>query len=216
MVNQLEKSVLHFIETMNKYPQIDSPVVKKGGVRYRSESVQLQVDEKIHLSPELKYFYEHCEIMCDVRHDGHELKSTGIDLGNALLCLWPSKNLVLRQDGFRWIGMDRKEDPNWNPFWLVIADINDAPIVVVTDKEGSPVMASYEGGALFPIANSFSNFLDYLSTTIELIHEKYNGEIIDDESYELLEGFIDHLKERLAKINDSDELIDHFIDYLYG
>ncbi|MGG3281093.1 hypothetical protein [Paenibacillus solani] len=74
----------------------------------------------------------------------------------------------------------------------------------------------WEGGVLFPIANSFSDFLDYLSTTIELIHEKYNGEIIDDESYELLEGFIDHLKEMLTKINESDELIDHFIDYLYG
>lgn len=201
---------------MNKFPQIESPVVKKGGVRYRSESVKLEVDEKIHLSSELKYFYEHCEIICDVRHDGHELKTMGIDLGNAPLCLWPSKNLVLRQEGFRWIGVDRKEDPNWNPFWLVIADINDDPIVVATDKEGSPVMASYEGGTLFPIANSFSDFLYYLSTTIELINEKYHGDIIDDESCELLEGFIDNLRERLTKINDSDELTDNFIDYLYG
>lgn len=215
-MKQLEYSILNFIETMNKYPQIESPVVKKGGVRYRSELVKLQVDEKIYLSPELKYFYEHCEIICDVRHNGHELKSMGIYLGNATLCLWPSKNLVLRQDGFRWIGMDRKEDPNWNPFWLVIADINDDPIVVVTDKEDSPVMASYEGGALFPIANSFPDFLNYLSTTIELIQEKYNGEIIDDESCELLEGFIENLKEILTKINNSDELIENFIDYLFG
>ncbi|MGG3282333.1 hypothetical protein [Paenibacillus solani] len=215
-MKQLENSILNFIETMNKYPQIESPVVKKGGVRYRSESVKLQVDDKIHLSPELKYFYEHCEIICDVRHDGHELKSMGIDLGNALLSLWSSKNLVLRQDGFRWIGVDRKEDPNWNPYWLVIADVNDDPIVVVTDKEGSPVTASYEGGALFPIANSLSDFLDYLSATIELIQEKYNGEIINDETCELLEGFIEDLKETLIKMNNSNELIDNFIDYLYG
>lgn len=215
-VKQLENSILHFIEIMNKYPQIESPVVKKGGVRYRSGLAKLQIDEKIYLSPELKYFYEHCEIICDVRHDGHELKSMGIDIGNALLCLWSSKNLVLRQDGFRWIGTDRKENPNWNPFWLVIADINDDPIVVVTDKEGSPVMASYEGGALFPIANSFPDFLDYLSTTIELIQEKYNGEIINDESCDLLEGFIENLKEMLTKIKNSDELIENFINYLYG
>lgn len=215
-MRQLENSILNFVETMNKYPQTESPVVKKGEVRYRSESLKLVIEERIHLSPELQYFYEHCEIICDVRHDGHELKNMGIDLGNALLCLWPSKNLVLRQEGFRWIGMDRKENPNWNSFWLVIADINDAPIVVVTDKEGSPVMASYEGGELFTIANSFSEFLDYLSITIKLIQEKYNGEIINEESYELLEGFIDHLKEELTKINNSDELIEHFIDYLYG
>lgn len=216
-MKRLEKSMLNFIETMNKHPQIESPVVKKGGVHYNSESVKLVVDERIHLSPELQYFYQHCEIICDVRHDGHELKNMGIDLGNALLHLWPSKNLVLRQDGFRWIGIDRKENPNWNPFWLVIADINDDPIVVVTDKEDSPVMASYEGGALFPIANSFSDFLDYLSITVELIQEEYNGEIIDDETYELLERFIDNLKEELTRINAiDDELIEHFIDYLYG
>lgn len=214
-MKRLEKSMINFIETMNKHPQIESPVVKKGGVHYRS--VKLVVDERIQLSPELQYFYQHCEIICDVRHDGHELQSMGIDLGNALLSLWHSKNLVLRQDGFRWIGMDRKENPKWNPFWLVIADINDAPIVVLTDKEGSPIMASYEGGELFPIANSFSEFLDYLSITIELIQGKYNGEIIDDETYELLEGFIDNLKEELTRINaNDDELIEHFIDYLYG
>jgi hypothetical protein len=215
-VKQLEHSIVHFIETMKTYPQIDSPVVKNGGVHYRSEPIKLQVDEKIALSTELKTFYEHCEIICDVRHDGHELKSMGIDLGNAPLSLWPSQNLALRQDGFRWIGPDRKENPNWHPNWLVIADSNDNPIVVVTDKEGSPVMASYEGGALFPIADSFSDFLDYLSAAIELVQGKYNGEIINDESYELLEGFIENLKERLANVNTSEELIENFIDYLYG
>lgn len=215
-MKQLENSIFHFIETMNKYPPIESPVVKKGILRYRQESLKLHIDEKIHLSPELKYFYEHCEIICDVRHDGHELKSMGIDLGNAPLSLWSSKNLVLRQDGFRWIGMDRTENPNWNPCWLVIADMNDDPIVVVTDKESSPVMASYEGGALFPIADSLSDFLDYLSTTIELIQEEYNGEIIHEESCELLEGFTEHLKEKLVKINHTEEPVENFINYLYG
>lgn len=215
-MKQIEDSVFKFIQTMNKYPQEESPVVKNGGVRKKSELATLQVDEKIYLSPELKFFYEHCEIICDVRHDGQKLKSTSIDLGNAPLYLWSPENLIYRQEGFRWIGTDLKEDPKWNPFWLVIADINDDPVVVVTDREGSPVMASYESGALFPIANSFSDFLDYLSITLELIQEKYNGEIIDDESCELLEGFIEELKVMLSKINHNNELIENYIDYLYG
>ena len=214
-MKQIEDSILNFIRTVNKYPQ-ESRVVKIGGVRYSSELVKLQVNEKVYLSPELKFFYEQCEIICDIRHDGSELKSTAIDLGNAHLDLWSPENLVYRQDGFRWNGMDRKEDPNWNPFWLVIADINDNPIVVVTDEEGSPVMASYEGGSLFPIANSFFDFLDYLSIIFELIQGKYNGEIIDDESCELLESFIEDLKEVLSTINNNDELVGNFIDYLYG
>jgi len=215
-MKKIDDSILNFIQTMNKHPQEESLVVKNGGVRYRSELVKLQVDEKIYLSPELKFFYEHCEIICDIRHDGHKLKSTSVNLGNALLDLCSPENLIYRQEGFRWIGTDLKEDPEWNPFWLVIADINDDPVVVVTDKEGSPVMASYESGALFPIANSFSDFLDYLSVTIELIQGKYNGEIIDDESFEFLEGFIEDLKERISKINHNDELVENFIDYLYG
>lgn len=215
-MKKIDDSILNFVQTMNKYPQEECPIVKNGGVRYRSEIAKLQVDEKIYLSPELKFFYEHCEIICDVRHDGHNLKCTSMDIGIGLFCLCSPENLVYRQQGFRWVGTDLKENPEWNPFWLVVADINDDPVVVVTDKEGSPVMASYESGALFPIANSFSDFLDYLSITLELVQKKYNGEIIDDDSCELLEGFIEDLKEVLSKINHNDELVENFIDYLYG
>jgi len=95
-VKQLKDSILKFIQTMNKYPQEECPIVKNGGVRYRSEIAKLQVDEKIYLSPELKFFYEHCEIICDIRHDGHKLKSTSIDLGNASFSLWSPENLVYR------------------------------------------------------------------------------------------------------------------------
>jgi len=214
-LKQLEESIVKFIKTMNKYPQGESPVVKKGGVRYRSELVKLQIDKKVYLSTELKTFYEQCEIICDVRHDGLELKSTSIDLGHALLYLWPSQNLIYRQEGFLWIGAERKENLNWHPFWLVIADINDNPIVVVTDKAGSPVMASY-GGDLFPIADSFSDFLNYLSITLELVQGKYDGEIVDDESCELLVDFIEDLKEALSETNHNDELVENLIDYLYG
>ena len=201
---------------MNRYPQTDPQVIKIGGVQYRSESATLQVDERIYLSPELKFFYEHCEVICDVRYDGHKLKSTGINLGNGRLSLCSPRNLVHRQDGFRWIGTERKEDLNWNEFWLVIADSDDDPIVVVTDKEGSPIMASYESGDLFPIADSFSDFLDYLSVILELIHGKYSGKIMDEESCELIVGFVESLKEVLSKINSNNELVENFIDYLYG
>lgn len=50
-----------------------------------------------------------------------------------------------------------------------------------------------------------------LKITLTLVQGKYNGEIIDDESCELLEGFIEDLKEKISKI-----IVGNFIDYLYG
>ncbi|MEK4425005.1 hypothetical protein [Solibacillus sp. FSL K6-1523] len=215
-MEKLKDSIVNFIQVMNTYPRAESQIIKSGGVRYRSELIKQQTDEKIHLSPELQFFYGHCEIVCDVRNDGFNLKSTGIDMGNGLLELWSPEHLVDRQVGYRWIGINLKENPDWHPFWLVIADINDDPIVVVTDQEHSPVMAFYEAGDLFPIAHSFADFLDYLSIMFTFIHETYAGEIIDDESCECVEGFIEALKERLSEINPHEELVSNFIDYFYG
>lgn len=52
----------------------------------------------------------------------------------------------------------KRENPNWNPNWLVVADKDDDPIVVVTNEENSPVFASYETSPLFPIDNSCGRY----------------------------------------------------------
>ncbi|WP_167397448.1 SMI1/KNR4 family protein [Lysinibacillus mangiferihumi] len=84
-----------------------------------------------------------------------------------------------RQEGFRWIGVEQEENPKWNPNWIVFADKDDDPIVVVTNRENTPVLASYETSELFPIADSFSDFLDSLSATLLIVHENFEGEIMD-------------------------------------
>ncbi|MCS1384071.1 hypothetical protein NXZ75_17835 [Lysinibacillus sphaericus] len=215
-MKQLEKSIFKFIEALNEYPKEDSPVEKNGGVRYRSKLAKLDVDEKIYLSPELILFYQQCEIICNIRPDGYQLDCTDIDLGNSLLFLYAADKLVRRQEGFRWIGTEKREDPNWNPNWLVVADKDDDPIVVVTNQENSPVFASYETSALFPIADSFSVFLDALSVTLEIIHEKFKGEIMDEETFEIYDDFVEKLKSSLISILKKEEYADNLIDYLYG
>ncbi|MGE7943581.1 hypothetical protein ACQKNB_15995 [Lysinibacillus xylanilyticus] len=218
-MKQLENSVLKFIQAMNQYPKEESPLEKNeknGEVLYRSELVKLQVDEKIYLSPELNFFYEHCEIIRYIRPDGYQLDCPFIDLGNNLLSLYSPDKLGRRQEGFRWIGAEKKENPNWDSNWLVVADKDDDPIVVVTNQENSPVMASYETSALFPIADSFSAFLDSLSVTLEIIHEKFKGEIMDEETFEVYDDFIVTLKSSLSKTLKKEEYAENFIDYLYG
>ena len=100
--------------------------------------------------------------------------------------------------------------------WLVVADKDDDPIVVVTNQENSPVFASYETSPLFPIADSFSAFLDALAVTLEIIHEKFKGEIMDEETFDIYDDFIEMLKSSLSSILKKEEYADNFIDYLYG
>ncbi|CAM5364879.1 SMI1/KNR4 family protein OS=Lysinibacillus sphaericus OX=1421 GN=LS41612_13375 PE=4 SV=1 [Lysinibacillus sphaericus] len=215
-MKQLEKSIFKFIEALNEYPKEDFPLKKTEESVIGSKLAKLDVDEKIYLSPELILFYQQCEIICNIRPDGYQLDCTDIDLGNSLLFLYAADKLVRRQEGFRWIGTEKKENPNWNPNWLVVADKDDDPIVVVTNQENSPVFASYETSALFPIADSFSVFLDALSVTLEIIHEKFKGEIMDEETFEIYDDFVEKLKSSLISILKKEEYADNLIDYLYG
>ncbi|MFJ7646518.1 hypothetical protein ACIQ1H_03155 [Lysinibacillus sp. NPDC097279] len=215
-MKQLENSLLKFIQAMDEYPKEEAPVKKIDRVRYMPKLAELYVDEKIYLSRELIFFYQHCEIICKIRPDGYQLDCTDIDLGNSPLYLYPADKLVRRQEGFRWIGNEKRENPNWDPNWLVVADKDDDPIVVVTNEENSPVFASYETSPLFPIADSFSAFLDALAVTLEIIHEKFKGEIMDEETFDIYDDFIDMLKTSLSSILKKEEYADNFIDYLYG
>lgn len=107
-MKQLENSLLKFIQAMDEYPKEEAPVKKIDRVRYRPKSAELFVDEKIYLSPELIFFYQHCEIICKIRLDGYPLDCTDIDLGNSPLYLYSADKLVRRQEGFQWIGNEKK------------------------------------------------------------------------------------------------------------
>jgi len=123
------------------------------------------MNKEIPLSLELEFFYKYFEVICDINSDGHELPSASIELGVSPMNLWSFENLNIRQEGFRWTIVDncRVKNPSWDESWLVIADKDDDPIVVVTNKNNSPVIASYEAGDFSPIAGSFADFLDYIA-----------------------------------------------------
>ncbi|MGE7092255.1 SMI1/KNR4 family protein [Lysinibacillus sp. NPDC048646] len=213
-MSSIERALKNFIQTTKKYPRV-SPVIKTGELYYRSNLPDLEINKEIHLSPELEYFYKNCEIICDVRHDGYQLDGIGIDFGDINLYLYSPDNLERRQEGFRWIGIGKNENPNWDPNWLVFADKDDDPIVVATDQEDSPVLASYETSELFPIADSFSDFLDSLSVALVIVHENFAGEIMDEETFEVYDDFIVMLKSSLINILKKEEYVDNLINYLY-
>lgn len=214
-IKNMIESIKRFTQTANTHLLGTSTDVNNGGFIFRKSQTAFITDEKIHLSPELSAFYGHCEVICSISYDGHKEKSASVDLGNFLMNFCAPESLVCRQEGFRWIGTNQVENERWNPFWLVIADVDDNPIVVVTDKEHSPVMASYETGDLIPIADSFADFLDYISLTIEVVYSEYSGEIVD-ESFVFLDCFLEDLRKRLNKVTDKNELVENFIRYLYG
>ncbi|CAM5714743.1 SMI1/KNR4 family protein OS=Lysinibacillus sphaericus OX=1421 GN=LS41612_13375 PE=4 SV=1 [Lysinibacillus sphaericus] len=117
-MKQLEKSIFKFIEALNQYPKKTPPLKKTEESVIMPKLAKLDVDEKIYLSPELILFYQQCEIICNIRPDGYQLDCTDIDLGNSLLFLYAADKLVRRQEGFRWIGTEKKENPNWYPIGL--------------------------------------------------------------------------------------------------
>ncbi len=213
-MSSVERALKRFIQTTKKFPR-SSPVIKTGEFHYRSDLLTLEISKEIQLSPELEYFYKKCEIICDVRDDGYHLDGIGIDFGDIDLYLYSPDNLERRQEGFRWIGSEKNENPNWDPNWIVLADKDDDPIVVVTNQEGSPVLASYETSDLFPVADSFSDFLDSLSVILVLVHEKFEGEIMDEETFEFYDDFIVMLKSSLNNILKKEEYVENLIKYLY-
>ncbi|WP_334072025.1 hypothetical protein [Paenibacillus sp. A14] len=196
----LETSLSNFAEAFNKY-NYTYGASQEGKLLHRSEAQSVNVDSRIPLSSELKFFYETYEMVGTVYKRGHQLDVLNIEIGGAPVYLYPLDLLAARQNGFRWIGRQEpfKENPKWNPSWVVIADKNDDPIIVDTAKKGSPVYASYEGGDEFPLCDSLATFFDALAIILETVN-KFDGDVIDEETLEVKSDYVETLEPLLEEV----------------
>ncbi|TVY02066.1 hypothetical protein [Cohnella terricola] len=213
-MNTLEESILQFIQSYTQSKQPFEFFIKEGEIVHQPNLPKDLIDVRIPLSNELKYLYENFRIHGPVREDNHQLDGVDIDLGNNVLYLYAPDRLLKRQSGYRWIDKEGQydEDPSWNPHWIVIADIDSNPIVVDSSLTNSPVFASYEGGELFSVSDSLARFFDALSVVLQVSHA-FNGEIIDDETFEVKSEYVDQLEKRLEILLGKDHT-DNLLDYL--
>ena len=243
----LRKSMLNLMQVLDKYsdkyppPEPLSPTLEhygfrrvpivQGMLKYMPEAMDIHFDERLHISPELDFFYRHCEIICDTCTDTvnlpdfmHSPGYATIKIGQLFTLFHPEERLAEFQWGWRWrlryhesCEKEPEENPDWNPDWLVVAyNILCDAVIVDTGKEKSPVMiASHDDCIPHPAANSFAEFLDYISILIELEHGKYSGNKWDEEAGDYIEGFLDDAKEVLGNVNSDSRQVENLINYLY-
>ena len=144
-----------------------------GKIEKRTNSIYLQEIQEIKLSPELKFLYNNYDF--------------DLTVGNNII-LTNFNQLEKRQHGFSTFSTDGGEtqipDPKWTSGWIVIADMNDDPIVANTSIAGTPVLAAIEAVDYFEIAPSLDVFFQVLTELLKS-SELHRGNKPDgDEDFE--------------------------------
>ncbi|MGQ8872688.1 hypothetical protein [Paenibacillus sp. TSA_86.1] len=184
-------------------------------LRPRALPVQPEIDKRISLSPELEYLYSHYG-MVDAQAEGTlKMKSAAVEIGDAALFFFVAPEHLHRQQlGFRWIGLQEpyEESASWSPNHIVIANVNDDPVIVDTEAPNSPVYASFERGEPKPIADSLANFFNALAILIEA-SRLLAGEVKDEETYETKPEYLTEVGPKLEKVLGQ-EHTKHLFEYL--
>lgn len=217
-MKQLEASLKKFIEIRNTYREYYTHCqFKEDEIILETNMFSNSIDQRIPLSPELKFFYDNCTLRKAILEDGSILNGVSIETGKSIAYISTPEMLYKRQIGFRWVGVKEpyREDDSWERAWVVIADRNEDPIMVDTSKPGSPVLARYEMNDFTMIAKSLAEFFEVLSIVIEVTYKKYHGEIMNDDGFEISEKFLDDLRIALGTILDVATQIENILDYLY-
>ncbi|WP_433939588.1 hypothetical protein [Paenibacillus lautus] len=211
---KLEAALTRFIEQQDLYNR-DFGLFTDHEIRKRFEVRLPPVDDRITLSPELAYLYSHYE-MIDAKAEGtHKMKNAAVEIGESAVIYFVSpEHLVRQQMGYRWIS-DRGEtieSSNWPAHHVVIANVNDDPLIVDVQASGSPVYAAFEGGEPKLIANSLADCFHALSILIEgaLL---FQGETSDEETYETKPDFLAHVMPPLSDLLGSEQM-DALLEYL--
>lgn len=213
-MQKLEAALTRFIEQQDLYNR-DFGLFSDHEIRKRSKVQLPPVDDRITLSPELAYLYSHYEMM-DAKAEGtHKMKNAAVEIGESAVIYFVSpEHLVRQQMGYRWIS-DRGEtveSSNWPSHHVVVANVNDDPLIVDVQASGSPVYAAFEGGEPKLIANSLADCFHALSILIEgaLL---FQGETSDEETYETKPDFLAHVRPSLSDLLGSEQM-DALLEYL--
>ncbi|MDQ0171219.1 hypothetical protein [Paenibacillus tundrae] len=214
-MKELNTALNRFIEQQNVYNEAYG-LFKDHDIRpFPSQQVPF-IDERIPLSPELMYFYSNYE-MVDAKAEGTlKMKSAAVEIGDAALLFFVAPEHLYRQQlGYRWIGMEEpyQESPDWEPQHVVIANLNDDPLIVDTQASHSPVYAAFAGGEPQPIARSLADFFHALAILIEAARA-YGGEVKDEDTYETKPEYLEHVIPLLQESLGKEEYVTHLLAYL--
>lgn len=200
-MQQLKQALTRFIEQQDQYNEAYG-LFQNHDMRPRVLPVQPEMDKRISLSPELQYLYSHYE-MVDAQAEGTmKMKSAAVEIGDAALIFFAAPEHLHRQQlGFRWIGMQEpyEESGSWPPYHIVIANVNDDPIIVDAAAPASPVYAAFEGGEPQRVADSLADFFDALAILIESARS-LGGEVKDEETYETKPEYLSEVQPKLEEL----------------
>ena len=214
-MKELNTALIRFIEQQNVYNEAYG-LFKDHDIRPLANPQAPVIDERIPLSPELIYFYSNYE-MVDAKAEGTlKMKSAAVEIGDAALLFFVAPEHLYRQQlGYRWIGMQEpyQESPDWKPQHVVIANLNDDPLIVDTQASQSPVYAAFAGGEPRPIARSFAEFFHVLAILIEAARV-YEGEVKDEETYETKPEYLEHVLPLLREVLEEEDYVTHLLAYL--
>ncbi|ANF97882.1 hypothetical protein [Paenibacillus bovis] len=208
--SKLHTSILSFIQQQDLYNQ-SYGLFDDSFIRAYSEPIQLEIDDRIPLSPELHYLYSHFE-MVDEKAAG-SIKSAAVLIGNGILLNFAAPEYLYRQQlGYRWIGASDspEESTNWPSHHVVIANYNDDPLIVDTSRADSPVYAAFEGNDPELVASSLANFFAALVIMIEAA-AVLQGEITDEETDEIKTEYTEMIEPQLLELLGEQQMNDLFV-----
>ncbi|SCX85545.1 hypothetical protein SAMN05720606_101239 [Paenibacillus polysaccharolyticus] len=213
-MQQLKLALTRLVEQQDLYNEAYG-LFQHHDLRPRVLPVQLEVDKRISLSPELQYFYSHYE-MVDAQAEGTlKMKNAAVEIGDAALLFFVAPEHLHRQQlGFRWVGMQEpyEESTSWSPNHVVIANVNDDPIIVDAQAPASPVYAAFEGGEPQRVADSLADFFTALAILIESACS-FSGEVKDEETYETKPEYLVQVQPKLEELL-GEAHTKHLIEYL--
>ena len=126
------------------------------------------------LSEELKYLYRNYDI--DIRFSYCNIGLCSFDF------------LPKLQKSYKYFSKDYGKtlelDNNWNKNWIVIADMNDDPIVADTGESGTPIYAAIEGVNYVKIAPSLEIFFKILTELLKTECEMNKIGPCEEENFE--------------------------------
>ncbi|MEW4370749.1 hypothetical protein [Paenibacillus kandeliae] len=210
----LEQATAAFVRQHQDYNALYGLFAGNGWIE-AGEPLEVVVDERIPLSPELQYLYSHYEIVDPSAEESLKLKNAAVLIGDGILLSFAAPEHLHRlQSGYRWIGDVHapQESEHWSPHHVVIATFNDDPIIADTSTEGTPVYVSFEGGDAKLAATSLADLFAALTLLIEAA-SMLGGEIHDEETDEVKPIYLKLIEPKLNELL-GEEAANHLLLYL--
>lgn len=141
-------------------------------------------------------------------------ENTCIEIGSSVLFFISKHKLNNSQIGYRTYENGSPIE-KWDQQLVVIGLYNDEPIIVNTDDERSEILAAYESGQPKVVSSSLEEFFYAIYLVIQIQYESFNFEILDDETFEYKDDFVETVDNRLDDCL-SDEHKQNFMDFFFG